>query len=118
MVDVFINTNMAEPTLEQVFGTNTTQDATTVTFNKADLIGLTASANNSAESILVSLNLTAKEYLTEANFESNLDQSIYYEEGLPSFLNRGENSLQYRTDQLTMNLAKVDADSGINPDNY
>lgn len=109
---------MAEPTLQQIFGTNATQDETQIIIQKADLIGLTPSANNTAESNYIAINLTAKSYLTEANFESNLDQSIYLEDGLPNFLNRGENSDRYRTDQLTINLAKIDTDTGINPDDY
>lgn len=109
---------MAEPTLQEILGANSTQDETTITINKADLIGLTPSANNTGESIYAALSLTAKNYLSESNFENNLDQSIYLEEGLPNFLNRGENSDRYRTDQLTINLAKIDTDTGINPDDY
>lgn len=107
---------MAEPTLQQLFGTNAIQDATTITITKADLIGLTAAANNTAESIYVSLNLTAKNYLTEANFDSNIDQSIYIEDGLSSFITR--NDTAYRSDQMTINLTKVDTSSTINPDDY
>ncbi|MEH2371950.1 hypothetical protein [Nostoc sp.] len=43
---------MAIATLQQVFGANATQDATTVTIHKADLTGLTPSATNTADSIL------------------------------------------------------------------
>lgn len=109
---------MAEPTLQDIFGINATQNETTITLNKADLTGLTPSATNTAESLYIAISLTAKNYLSEANFENNLDQSIYIEEGLPSFLNRGDDSDRYRTDQLTINLAKIDNDSGINPDDY
>ena len=56
--------------------------------------------------------------LTQANFDENLDQSVYVEAGLSSFVNRGAENASYRTDQLTVNLAKLDTDSTINPDNY
>ena len=42
---------MPEPTLTQVFGANATQSAANITIAKSDLatVGLTASANNTAE---------------------------------------------------------------------
>ena len=70
---------MAEPTLTQVFGTNAAQTATTLTITKADLTGLTASANNSAESLFVAILLKAKSYLTTTNYEANIDQSVVIE---------------------------------------
>ena len=116
LIDVFLITNMAEPTLQQIFGANATQDATTITISKADLFGLTASASNTGESILVSINLTARNYLTEANYVSNIDQSIYIEDGLSSFTTREDTA--YRQDQITFNLAKIDTSNAINPDDY
>ena len=107
---------MAEPTLQQIFGANATQDATAITISKADLIGLTADANNTGESVLVSINLTARDYLTEANYDSNIDQSIYLEDGLSSFTTREDTA--YRQDQITINLTKIDTSSAINPDDY
>ncbi len=48
---------MAEPTLQQVFGANVTQDANTITISKADLasVGLTASANNRGEQLFTAI---------------------------------------------------------------
>ena len=109
---------MAEPTLQEIFGNNVTQDASTITIAKNDLPSLTASATNTGESLLVAINLKALENLTQANFDENLDQSVYVEAGLSSFVNRGAENASYRTDQLTVNLAKLDTDSTINPDNY
>lgn len=107
---------MAEPTLQEIFGSNATQDETTITIDKADLAGLTPSASNTGESIYVAISLTAKSYLTETNFEANIDQSIYIEDGLSSFTTRNETA--YRTDQLTINLSRLDTTNAINPDNY
>jgi hypothetical protein len=109
---------MAEPTLVQVFGTGATQDATTITISKADLTGLTASTTNTAESLLTALILKAKTYLNQTNFDANIDQSIVIDTGFSSFTNRGTNNTPYRTDQLTISLAKIDSGSTLDPDDY
>lgn len=110
---------MAEPTLTQVFGAGATQTATTLTIAKADLTGLTASANNSAESLFVALLLKAKEYLTAANYDSNIDQSVTIvtpDFNAQSLITR--NNQQYRQFTQTVNLYKVDTSSTIDPDDY
>ncbi|MBW4556407.1 MAG: hypothetical protein KME59_10785 [Trichormus sp. ATA11-4-KO1] len=110
---------MAEPTLQQVFGANATQDINSITISKTDLaaVGLTANATNTAESLLIAINLLAKTYLTQANFDANIDQSIIVENGFSSFTTRGVNNDSYRTDQLTVTLAKLDS-STLDPDDY
>ena len=50
---------MQSLTLQQLFGTAALQDSQTLTIYKADLPGLTPSANNTAESLLVSILLQA-----------------------------------------------------------
>jgi hypothetical protein len=45
--------------LSQLFGGGATQTSATLTISKADLIGLTASSSNTAESLLVAILLTA-----------------------------------------------------------
>ncbi|AFY48897.1 hypothetical protein Nos7524_3094 [Nostoc sp. PCC 7524] len=109
---------MAEPTLVQVFGENASQTSTTITITKADLTGLTASANNTAESLLVAINLKAKEYLTQTNFDANIDQSIVVADGFSSLTTRGTNNTPYRTDQITVSFSKVDSNATIDPDDY
>jgi hypothetical protein len=109
---------MAEPTLTQVFGTSAAQDATTLTITKADLTGLTPSANNTAESLLVAIIVKALSALTQTNFDSNTDQSIYIATGFPTFTFRGINNDSYRIDQFTINLAKPDTAATIDPDDY
>jgi hypothetical protein len=67
---------MAEPTLEQVFGTGATEDANSVTIPKANLPGLTAAANNRAESLFLGIVQLGAEYLTQLAFAANPDQSL------------------------------------------
>lgn len=109
---------MAEPTLTQVFGAGATQTATTITIVKADLPGLTASATNRAESLIVGILLKAKAGLAKTTFETELDQSVYIESGFPGFSFRGTNNDSYRVDQLTVNLSKLDTAGIIDPDDY
>jgi hypothetical protein len=108
---------MAEPTLQDIFGSNATQDISSITISKADLLGLTADTENTGESLLVAIVLKAQNYLTQANFDLNIDQSVVIELGLPSFTTRGD-SQQYRSDSLSINLAKPDTSATIDPDDY
>lgn len=107
---------MAEPTLIQVFGTNATQTSTTLTIDKADLTGLTASSSNTAESLFVAILLKAAEYLTETNLEANGDQSISIVDSFDSLVTR--NNTQYRQKTYSVNLQKLDTSSAIDPDDY
>ncbi|AVH71583.1 hypothetical protein [Nostoc sp. 'Lobaria pulmonaria (5183) cyanobiont'] len=107
---------MAEPTLVQVFGTGATQDSSSITIQKSALPRLTASSSNSAESLLVGIFLAAMNYLTQTNFDANTDQSLILGDGFSSFTTRGQT--QYRLDQLTLSLAKIDTGSTINPGDY
>lgn len=113
---------MAEPTVTEVFGAGATQDATTITVLKADLVstGLTPAAGNTAESLLAALVLKAKEYLDQAGFDANIDQSITVTPGFDAIVNRvdgaGE-SISYRQSQLYVNLHRLDS-AGIDPDDY
>lgn len=109
---------MAEPTLQEVFGTNATQTSTTITITKADLTGLTPSGSNTAESILAGILLKAKTALTPENFATNTNQSINISTGYSSFTTRGTNNDAYRVDQLNVNLAKIDNGSTLDPDDY
>ncbi|MEH2169336.1 MAG: hypothetical protein V7K41_22295 [Nostoc sp.] len=109
---------MAEPTLVQVFGTGTTQDATTITILKVNLPRLTPSATNTAESLLTGILLKAKDGLMRTTFDTNIDQSLYVEGGFAQFVFRGTNNDGYRVDQLTVSLARPDDASIIDPNNY
>ncbi len=109
---------MAEPTLTEVFGSGASQNSTTLTIAKADLPGLTASANNTAESLVVGLVLLLKQTLTEAGFNSNINQRIYFKDGFPGFTYRGANNDAYRYDEITARFAKPDTGATIDPDDY
>ncbi|MGB6302090.1 MAG: hypothetical protein WBF90_38780 [Rivularia sp. (in: cyanobacteria)] len=109
---------MAEPTFESIFGANALQDLGSITIAKADLPELTADANNTGESLVVAMLLKIQSGLSQENFDTNLDQSIYVDNGFPNFAFRGPDNDQYRVDQLTVNFAKPDTGSAIDPDDY
>ncbi|MEQ9485579.1 hypothetical protein [Coleofasciculus sp. F4-SAH-05] len=87
---------MAEPTLGQVAGTNSTQNLTTWTIDKSDLnsVGLTATETNTGESLFVSFFLKAKEYLTPENQVNNPDIQVTIVDGGQSLITR--NGTTYR----------------------
>nr|MDZ8058400.1 hypothetical protein [Nostoc sp. EkiNYC01] len=59
----------------------------------------------------------AKEYLTTANHDANIDQSITITDGyLPSFVIR--NNVQYRQDTVTVAFEKAAGTTEIDPDDY
>ncbi len=108
---------MAEPTLVQVFGASATQTATTLTITKADLPGLTASANNTAESLLVAILLKAKTQLTDANQALNIEQSLTINDGfIPTYVIRNEQ--RYQQDTFTVAMDKPAGNTTIDPDDY
>lgn len=109
---------MAEPSLQQVLGNGASQTVETLVIAKADLatVGLTASATNTAESLLAAIVLLAKKQLTDANQSSNPEQNITIDDGFPSLVTR--NNKQYRQQPIALNLQKLDTASTINPDDY
>ncbi|MDZ8067771.1 MAG: hypothetical protein RMY64_19465 [Nostoc sp. DedQUE08] len=116
-----------EPTLAQVFGTGTTRLASGATTPSAGLFipdsalqasGLATPTTATAEGHLVAVVVNAKSYLTQTNFDANIDQSLIVTDGFSSFTTRGTNNTPYRQDQLTLSLAKIDTNSTIDPDNY
>ncbi|OYD93133.1 hypothetical protein CDG76_20790 [Nostoc sp. 'Peltigera membranacea cyanobiont' 210A] len=118
---------MAEPTLVQVFGTGTVRLANAAAAPSAGLFipdsalqgaGLATPSTATAEGHLVAIAVNAKNYLTQTNFDANIDQSLIVADGFSSFTTRGTDSTAYRQDQLTLSLAKIDTGSTIDPDNY
>jgi hypothetical protein len=107
---------MPEPTLLDTFGPGASQDADSLMLDKADLTGLTPSAVNSAESLLVAILNKTKETLTPANFESNEDQSVVITEGFQSIVLRGENNYQVRN--LNVALYSLLPTADIDPNIY
>ena len=111
---------MAEPTLQQVFGANATQTATQLIISKADLaaVGLTASATNGGESLLVAMFLLARSYLTETNQTTNPEQSITITDSFAPDAIVNRNNQNYRQRTYSVNLQKLDTGFNINPDDY
>lgn len=112
---------MPEPTLTQVFGAGATQTSTTLSIDKESLssVGLSSSANNTAESLFVALLLLAKNNLTPASLETNPDQSISIAQADFNFQTLIErNNQTYRQSTYSVNLQKLDTDNTIDPDDY
>jgi hypothetical protein len=107
---------MAEPTLQEIFGTGATQTASTITIAKADLTGLTASASNTAESLLAGIILKAGTALTPTARDANPDQSIAIEQGFDQVAYRG--STAYYQSARTITLQKINTSATIDPDDY
>jgi hypothetical protein len=109
---------MAEPGLTAIFGANATQSATELVISKVDLalVGLTATANNSPESLLTAIVKKAELTLTPTNQDTNPDQSIVIEPGLSSLPER--NGVSYRRNQRTISFDKPDTQIELNPNDY
>ena len=111
---------MAEPTLQMIFGTGTTQTATTLTIPKAALeeVGLTAEENNRPEQLLAAILLKLKASLTEKNQETNPEQNITVVED--SFYEQlvDRNDKKYRQKTLTIHLQREEPLAPIDPDDY
>ncbi|MFN6486613.1 MULTISPECIES: hypothetical protein [unclassified Nostoc] len=116
---------MAEPTIVQIFGTGATRLASGATAPSAGLFipdtalqaaGLATPTTASAEGHFTAILLNGKTYLTQANFDANTDQSLLLADGYSSFTTRG--TTNYRVDQVTVSLAKIDTGATLDPDNY
>ncbi|MEH2077024.1 MAG: hypothetical protein V7K57_21930 [Nostoc sp.] len=118
---------MAEPTITQIFGTGATRLTNGATTSTSGLFipdaalqaaGLTTPSTATAEGHLVAIVKNAESYLTQTNFDANIDQSLIVADGYPGFTNRGTDNTPYRQDQKTISLAKLDTGSTINPGDY
>lgn len=107
---------MAEPTIQQIFGAGATQTAGAITIQKADLAGLTPAADNRGEQLLVAVLLKAKSFLTTVNQEANPEQSVTLEDSFDSITLR--NNASYRQKTISINLQKLDVDTGVDPDDF
>jgi hypothetical protein len=109
---------MAEPTLVQVFGANATQTSTDLVIKKSDLAdtGLTPSASNTAESLLLAIVLKFKATLTDAARDT--DQSVAVTDGFsPSVTTR--NNAIYLRNTISVEVDKLLAGADvIDPDDY
>lgn len=111
---------MAEPSLQNVFGASAAQTATTLTITKADFasIGLSASAANTSESLLVAILLFAAQSLTENNRLTDLaNRNIGIDYSGQDLITQGAGSVFLR-DAYTISLYKSSTIAVIDPDNY
>ncbi|MBE9011032.1 hypothetical protein IQ250_12525 [Pseudanabaenaceae cyanobacterium LEGE 13415] len=110
---------MAEPTLQEIFGTGATQDANTLTIQKSALAakGLNSSANNTAESLLTAIMLQAAENLTEnARSSDTLNRSMTITYSGQDLLDSG--GVTFRRDTFITTLYKQTQLASINPNDY
>jgi hypothetical protein len=109
---------MAEPTLQQVFGANATQDSSYLTIYKSDLTGLVPSSDNTAESLLVALVLQAMTELSPTKQETNVDIQVTLEKsfGGDSIVTR--NNQSYRQYSYDLKLQKLDTSTTVNPSDF
>jgi hypothetical protein len=109
---------MAEPTLQEIFGASATQTATTLTITKADLAstGLTASGTNTGESLLGAILALGSTTLTDANFQTNLDQSVTIARQSDTITYRGQDT--YTQKPWTVNFNKIAPAPTFDPDDY
>lgn len=118
---------MAEKSIAQIFGPGATRLANGATTSSSGLFipdsvlvaaGLATPSTATAEGHLAAIILQSKTVLTQAAFDADTDQSIYVASGFSSFTTRGTNNDAYRIDQLIFNLAKIDSNAILDPDNY
>lgn len=110
---------MAEPTLADVFGSGASQNANVLTIQKSDLagVGLTASASNRAEALLVAIILRASQSLSETARTVDLvnrNVSVSYV-GQDLVSQAGQS---YRRDAWTVLGYKSTALIVVDPDDY
>jgi hypothetical protein len=112
---------MAKPTLAEVFGPNATQDANTITISKADLatVGLNASANNTAESLLAAILFKAETGLYEGVWNDRPECNIYINRPLSGIKTRPDGT-EYEFAAYQVNLFKPIQTGPIplDPDDY
>ncbi|MDF5736798.1 MULTISPECIES: hypothetical protein [unclassified Nostoc] len=118
---------MPEPTFVQTFGTGTVRLASGAAAPSSGLFipdsalqaaGLANPSTATAEGHLVAVTINAQNYLSQANFDSNIDQSLIIAKGFSSFTTRGTDNTEYRQDQITLSLTKIDGGATIDPDDY
>jgi hypothetical protein len=109
---------MAIPTIQNVFGDGSNQDANSLTISKSDLVsvGLTPGANNTPTSLLIALILKASEWLNEAKQESDPDVNTVIARGLDSLTTR--NNTNFRQYSYTIEMQVADVNESIDPDDF
>lgn len=111
---------MAEKTLQDYFGANATQTATTITIYKSDLANedLTPLAENTGDQIAVAVVRMMKNGATETGFNANIDQSTIVSKGLSRITYRGTNNTPYTQTPYEISFSKPMGDDDVNPMDY
>lgn len=109
---------MPEPTIQEIFGIDATQDGNQLVISKANLAekGLTVADENSAESMFTAMILLAKDYLNELTKENDPDIQVQIEKEQDSLIRRDDK--QYLISTFTISLEKEQEESTIDPDDY
>jgi hypothetical protein len=84
-----MSTNLNRLTLADIFGKGATQDATVLVIQKSNLSRLTPQVNNTAESLLVAILITALSAFSGTLADGN-EQSITDENGTPLTFDNSE----------------------------
>lgn len=111
---------MAEPLLGDVFGATCTQTLEAVGFYKSDLaaVGLTASANNTAESLFVALLLMARNSLTPEQRAADIaNRNVTVEFSGQDLVDQGAGNVFLR-DTFQVSLYRPTTIAAVDPDNY
>lgn len=112
---------MAEPTVQQVFGSNALSDTTALTVSKTDMasVGFTnAGSADRAEAQLVAILLLASQNLTENNRLTDLvNRNVTISYSGQDLIDQGGGNVFLR-DTYQISLYKAQAIATVLPDNY
>ncbi len=105
---------MAEPILTEVFGEGVVQDENSITIPKANLIGLEAKVDNTAEQIIAGLTLKLATTLSADNQTSNQDQQVVVvDAGFTEAITRSNKT--YKRTTYNFRFDTEDETAGLNP---
>ena len=111
---------MPEPLIAEVYGAGATQTGTALQLLKADMVarGLTVTATNTAESLLVYILLQAASVLTETNRLADLvTRNVTIAYSGQDLIDQGGGNV-YLRDTYQVSLYKPTTVQPIDPDNY
>jgi len=110
--------HMTVKTLQNIFGANAAQTATTITITKADLAstGFTPATSNTADSILAAIIAYAETNAPDSTAQTDPTQTVGISDGYLSVTNI--NNVNYLVSPKTINFYSTFAGGTFNPNNY